>query len=61
MRVWKYYSDIEFNNDFFVEIGEALEQTGHVKISTVGSAQTKLFPIRNAVDFAVNWLTPDTR
>ncbi|AUB39986.1 aacC, aminoglycoside 3-N-acetyltransferase [Nostoc flagelliforme CCNUN1] len=61
VRVWKYYSDIEFDNDCFVEIGETLEQTGHVKVSTVGSAQTKLFPIRNAVDFAVNWLTIHTR
>ncbi len=56
-RVWKVYTDIEFNDDCFVDMGEAFEQTGHVQVSTVGSAQTKLFAIRDAVDFAVSWLT----
>ncbi|MBD2568938.1 aminoglycoside N(3)-acetyltransferase [Anabaena lutea] len=55
-RVWKWYTDIEFDTDCFVKIGEAFEKTGQVKVSTVGAAQTKLFNIRNAVDFAVSWL-----
>lgn len=61
VRVWKYYSDIELDNNCFVDIGEALEPTGDIKISTVGSAQTKLLSVRNAVDFAVNWLTTHPR
>ena len=61
VRIWKVYTDIEFDDDCFVEIGGAFEQTGHVKVSTVGSAQTKLLSIRNAVDFAVNWLTTHPR
>jgi aminoglycoside 3-N-acetyltransferase len=60
-RIWKVYTDIEFDDDCFVEIGGAFEQTGHVKVSTVGSAQTKLLSIKNAVDFAVNWLTTHPR
>ncbi|BBD65876.1 aminoglycoside N3'-acetyltransferase [Nostoc commune NIES-4072] len=60
-RIWKVYTDIEFDDDCFVEIGAAFEQTGHVKVSTVGSAQTKLLSIRNGVDFAVNWLTTHPR
>lgn len=56
-RVWKSYTDIEFDTDCFVEMGEAFEKAGHVKISKAGAATTRLFPIRCAVDFAVNWLT----
>lgn len=60
-RVWKYYSDIEFDNDCFFDIGRDLENTGHVKVSKVGSAQTKLLSVKNAVDFAVDWLTTHPR
>jgi len=56
-RVWKPYIDIEFDPDCFVEMGEAFEQAGSVKVSKVGSATTKLFPVRCAVDLAVSWLT----
>lgn len=55
-RKWKQYSDIEFDTDCFVEIGAAFEQANHVKVSQVGNAQTRLFPLRCAVDFAVSWL-----
>ncbi|MBD2450224.1 AAC(3) family N-acetyltransferase [Nostoc sp. FACHB-152] len=55
-RVWQWFSDIEFDTDCFVEIGETLEKTGQVGISTVGSATTKLFNMRNSVDFAAAWL-----
>lgn len=55
-RVWKSYTDIEFDSDCFIEMGQAFEQAGHVKVSKAGAATTKLFPVRCAVDFAVNWL-----
>ncbi len=55
-RVWKNYSDIEFDNDLFINMGEDFEKAGYVKASQVGSAQAKFFPVRNAVDFGVNWL-----
>ncbi|MBW4555112.1 MAG: AAC(3) family N-acetyltransferase [Trichormus sp. ATA11-4-KO1] len=60
-RVWKLYTDIELDSENFVDMGEAFEQAGHVKVSTVGSAQTKLFSIINAVDFAVSWLLANPR
>ncbi len=55
-RVWKTYTDIESDASYFVEMGEAFEQAGYVLVSKVGSATTRLFPVRSAVDFAVNWL-----
>ncbi len=55
-RVWQWFTDIDFDTSCFAEMGAALEKTGVVQISTLGSAQIKLFPVRNAVDFAVTWL-----
>lgn len=60
-RVWKHYTDIEFEDGCFVEMGTAFEQVGHVKVSKVGSATSRLFPVRSAVDFAMNWLTDNAR
>jgi aminoglycoside 3-N-acetyltransferase len=60
-RVWQSFTDIQFDPSYFVEIGEALEKTSQVQISTVGSATTKLFNMRNAVDFAVAWLRDNSR
>lgn len=55
-RVWKTYFDIDFDTDFFIDMGEDFEKGGYVKTSQVGSAQTKFFAVRDAVDFGVNWL-----
>jgi aminoglycoside 3-N-acetyltransferase len=56
-RVWKEYADIEVDSDIFSEIGADYEWTAKVIFGDVGSAQARLFPIRQAVDFATNWLT----
>lgn len=55
--IWKTYQDIEVKNDYFNQIGTAFEQTQAVKISAVGSAEARFFPVKLAVDFAVDWLT----
>ncbi|XWK88799.1 MAG: AAC(3) family N-acetyltransferase [Phormidium sp.] len=56
-RVWKSYQDIEFDVDCFEQIGTAFEQTQSVKISAVGLAEARFFPVKLAVDFAVDWLS----
>lgn len=55
-RVWKTYSDIDFDADCFTDMGEDFQKANDVKISQVGSAQTKFFAVRDAVDFGVSWL-----
>ncbi len=56
-RVWKNYPDIEANSDIFPEIGADMEwESNRVLFGEVGSAQARLFRIREAVDFAVAWL-----
>lgn len=56
-RVWKRYRDIEIDSDIFPEIGADFERTGQVCMAKVGSADTRLFHQKVAVDFAQEWLT----
>ena len=56
-RVWKRYRDIEIDSDIFPEIGADFERTGQVRMAKVGSADTRLFRQKAAVDFAQEWLT----
>ncbi len=55
-RVWRTYTDIDLDDEPFPELGAAFDQTGQVQIGRVGSAETRLFRQRPAVDFAVGWL-----
>lgn len=56
-RVWKVYQDIELDASPFEEFGAAFELRTQVHTGMVGSAQARLFSQRQAVDFAVEWLT----
>jgi aminoglycoside 3-N-acetyltransferase len=56
-RVWKVYEDIELDTDEFAAIGAAFERDGDARLGPIGSAHSRLFAIRDAVDFAVNWFT----
>jgi aminoglycoside 3-N-acetyltransferase len=56
-RVWKTYRGVDYQVDGFVECGAELEATGVVRSGLVGSAASRLFPIRQGVDFATRWLT----
>jgi aminoglycoside 3-N-acetyltransferase len=55
-RVWKTYRDTAWNDDPFPEIGAAFDATGQTRIGKIGSAESRLFRQRAAVDFARQWL-----
>lgn len=55
-RVWRRYTDIDLDEGPFPDLGAEFDQTGQVQIGQVGSAETRLFRQRLAVDFAVGWL-----
>ncbi len=55
-RVWKTYSDIEYNDHLFPEIGASFEQAHPVVIGKVGSATCRFFQQKTGVDYAVSWL-----
>ncbi|PTM59495.1 aminoglycoside N(3)-acetyltransferase [Desmospora activa] len=55
-RRWKWYRDFDYRTDCFAAIGEAWERRGNVIRGKVGSAEVRLFPLKEAVDFAEEWL-----
>ncbi|GAE37516.1 aminoglycoside N(3)-acetyltransferase [Halalkalibacter akibai] len=55
-RVWKVYDEIQFNEEKFEEIGKGFEKSCHIEQGKIGSANSKLFSMREAVDWAENWL-----
>jgi len=56
-RVWKAFQALELDSDCFDELGADFEKVCPVKIGLVGSATTRLFSQRAAVDFAQKWIT----
>ena len=55
-RVWKVFEDIEFHEEAFPEIGADFDREGYTTVGRVGSAETRFFSQRAAVDFAQDWL-----
>lgn len=60
-RVWKTFATADYPVEGFLEIGEALEQTGVVHVGKVGSATARFFSQRLAIDMATRWLTDRAR
>lgn len=56
-REWVWYSDVDHNTSEFPEIGKRFEQTFPecIRRGMVGSADSRLFPLKQLVDFAVDW------
>ncbi len=52
-RAWVTYRDIVFHDEQFARFGRLFEQECVVTVSYVGSAQSRLFSLRNAVEFAI--------
>jgi aminoglycoside 3-N-acetyltransferase len=55
-REWVWFEDIDVRDDVFAELGADFERALPVAQGRVGSAETRLFSQRAAVDFAVEWL-----
>lgn len=51
-RKWVEYTDIDYDDTEFETIGIAFEQQCSVKKGKIGSADSKLFSLREAVDYA---------
>jgi aminoglycoside 3-N-acetyltransferase len=52
VRVWKEYKEVAYDSDRFEEIGKSYEEVGSVSYGTIGLAEAKLFPQKEAVEFA---------
>jgi aminoglycoside 3-N-acetyltransferase len=55
-RIWKEYDDVDWDDDQFTAIGQALEQTGAVTTAHIGAAECRLMNQPAAVNFAQRWL-----
>lgn len=55
-REWITYTDIAVNSDDFGRLGAAYEPTATLNRRRVGTADARLFPLAEAVAFAVDWL-----
>jgi aminoglycoside 3-N-acetyltransferase len=55
-RVWKWFEDINFNDEDFDKMGEDFEKVHTVRKGNIGNAVCRVFRIRDAVDFAQEWL-----
>lgn len=58
-RVWREYTDIEVDSTCFSQLGKEFETSNKVNIKDIGSAESRLFSQRRAVDFAQTWLSKD--
>lgn len=55
-RTWVWFEDIDLRADVFDELGRDFERERPVARGFAGSAESRLFSQRAAVDFAVEWL-----
>jgi aminoglycoside 3-N-acetyltransferase len=57
-RIWQWYIEKALPDHLFslVQIGTAFEASGQTLVGRVGSAPTRLFSQRHAVDFATKWI-----
>jgi aminoglycoside 3-N-acetyltransferase len=62
-RRWKWFEDVDIDSEDFMEIGRAFEKKFRREILTgvVGLAETRLFRMRDCVDFAVRWMEQHRR
>ncbi len=55
-REWITYTDVATNSDDLALLGAAYEPTATLSRGKVGKADVRLFPVAEAVAFAVDWL-----
>lgn len=55
-RRWVEFEDFEYESGDFDKLGEEFEISCPVNIKKIGNADCRLFCMKSAVDFAVNWL-----
>jgi aminoglycoside 3-N-acetyltransferase len=56
-RAWIAYDDVDLDSDDFEALGAAFDATGRARRNCIGGADARLVRQRDAVDFAVGWLT----
>jgi aminoglycoside 3-N-acetyltransferase len=55
-RRWRAYRDVVLDDHQFGAIGDHLEEVLRPRHDRVGNAESRLFPLREAVDYATEWM-----
>lgn len=55
-RCWKWFEDFAYDIEGFELIGKEFEEKCSVQVGKVGNADCRLFDMKEAVDFARDWL-----
>lgn len=56
-RAWIAYDDVDLDSGDFEALGGAFDATGRTRRGHLGAADARVLRQRDAVDFAVAWLT----
>jgi aminoglycoside 3-N-acetyltransferase len=56
VREWHWFEDFDYDSGDFDALGEAFEKQNEVLKGLVGNAECRLFNIKEAVDFAKEWI-----
>jgi aminoglycoside 3-N-acetyltransferase len=56
-RCWTSYDDVVLDDQEFEAIGRSFEKVGGIDRGDVGNAECRLMSLRDAVDFAAQWMT----
>ncbi|GKU24416.1 aminoglycoside N(3)-acetyltransferase [Clostridium folliculivorans] len=55
-RCWKWFEDYAYDIEGFELIGKEFEEKCSVQVGKIGNADCRLFDMKEAVDFAKDWL-----
>ncbi|MHA3963488.1 MAG: AAC(3) family N-acetyltransferase [Candidatus Thorarchaeota archaeon SMTZ1-45] len=55
-RKWVSWEEVKYNSDDFKELGAAFEKSIGYEITKVGQADSRLLPMRELIDFAIDWI-----
>ncbi len=55
-RIWKEYRELEFRDELFEDLGADFDKAHKLNTSHVGSAHSRLFSVKEAVNYAETWL-----
>ena len=56
-RAWVEYEELDYHEEDFVELGESCAAAGGERMAKVGAGIGRLVPVREIVDFGVQWLS----
>ncbi|NHJ14185.1 MAG: aminoglycoside N(3)-acetyltransferase [Candidatus Thorarchaeota archaeon] len=56
IRIWKTWNELDYSDHDFVDLGAAYESSINYRPKLIGQAESRLFSMRNLVDYSVIWM-----